>query len=102
VCYSELQCAVVCCRGNSGIRAVCGVATSDRLPKFQCVAVCRSVLQYGAVCRSVLQCVAVCCSELQCVAVCYVVSTRDMLHELRGIFRKGSPLFVGVFCKRDL
>ena len=51
----------------------------------QCVAMCRSVLQYVAVCCNMLQCVAMCrsvlhyvaacCNMLQCVAMC-----RSVLH----------------------
>jgi len=37
---------------------------------WECVAVCRSVLQCAAVSCSVLPCVAVCCSVLQSVAAC--------------------------------
>ena len=59
VCYSELQCVVVC--------AAVALLCCSVLP---CVAMRCSLLQCVAVCRSVLQCVAVCCSVLQCVAHC--------------------------------
>ena len=78
------------------------VISSQNSSVLQCVAVWHIVVQCGAVSCSTSQFVAVCCSELRCVAVCHVVSTRDKLHELRGIFRKESPIFVAVFCKRGL
>jgi len=74
VCYSELQCATVCC---------CSV--------LQCVAVfgkeyysewCSELhhfelsLHAGSFLGGVLHCVAVCCRVMQCVAVCCSVLQR--------------------------
>jgi len=68
---NALQCIPVRCSGHGSMHythAVLHVVTSCSAvccSMSQCVAVCRSVLQYVAVCCSMSQCVAVRCSALQ-------------------------------------
>jgi len=71
--HSNMSQCVAMCRSVLQYVAVC-------CNMLQCVAMCRSVLHYVvvccnmsqcvAICRSVLQCVAVCCNMSQCVAIC--------------------------------
>jgi len=101
VCCSVLQCVAVC-------RSVINYVTL-------CVAVCCSVLQCVAVCCSVINsvtlCVAVCCSMLQGVAVCcgvinYVLQPHEqragIIHVRAATCTRRLLKIIGLFCKRDL
>jgi len=89
---------------------------------LQCVAVCRSVLQYVAVCCSVCPsrywiCYGVCCSALQCVAVCCSACYQGKPNTcvpfacvawctgcriFIGHFPQKNPIISGSFSERDL